>query len=193
MEGDEESIKFYDCSLNDDSQDSITENSALLTGDETSKIDRRPVRRTWMCLIVDMITLFAIIGLTCRFGEENGYLSLGPSDKLFLIGIHINTWTKWAISMLLIVAVSVVDCITMPFVYFRIYNPDCKDISDVGPIELQILANGMHLSQSLKGAVYTLAIITQIDYAVVKVLASELSSLYMVRVLIKEKKFIKMN
>ena len=111
-----------------------------------------------------------------------------------MIGIVINTWTKWAISMLLIIIVSVVDCITvefgMPFVSFRIYNPDCKEINDVGPIELQILANGMYLSQSLKSAVYTLAIVTQIDYAVTRVLASELASLYTVRVLIKEKKFV---
>ena len=141
-----------------------------------------------------MATLFVIIGLTCGFGEENGYLSCGPSDKLTLIGIAINTWTKWAISMLLIIIVSVVDCITvefgMPFVSFRIYNPDCKEIYDVGPIELQILANGMYLSQSLKSAVYTLAIVSQIDYAVTRVLASELASFYTVRVLIREKKFI---
>ena len=189
----QESVKFYECSLNDDEP---TENSALLVENENTldKIDRRPVRRTWLCLLVNMATLFVIIGLTCGFGQEDGYLSWGPSDKLILIGIVINTWTKWAISMLLIIIVSVVDCITvefgMPFVSFRIYNPDCKEINDVGPIELQILANGMYLSQSLKSAVYTLAIVTQIDYAVTRVLASELASLYTVRVLIKEKKFV---
>ena len=199
MDDDQGSAKFYECSLNDD-DDKYTENSALLSNEHSSNpkiIDRRPVRRTWMCLIVNMATLFVIIGLTCGFGEENGYLKWGPSDNLFLIGILINTWTKWGISMMLIVAVSIVDCITvefgMPFVSFRIYNPDCKEINDVGPIELQILANGMYLSQSLKSAVYTLAIVTQIDYAVVRVLASEIASFYTVRVLIKEKKFIKMN
>jgi len=189
---------FYECSLNDSDENisTSTENSALLGKNENTfgKIDRLPVRRTWLCLLVNMVTLFIIIGLTWGFGEEAGYLSWGPSDKLILIGIVINTWTKWAISMLLIIFVSVVDCITvefgMPFVSFRIYNPDCKEINDVGPIELQILANGMYLSQSLKSAVYTLAIVTQIDYAVTRVLASELASFYTVRVLIKEKKFV---
>lgn len=158
------------------------------------KIDKRPVRRTWLCLIINMVTLFIIIGLTCGFGESRGYLSMGPSDHLYLIGIVIDTWTKWGLSMLLIVAVSIVDCITvefgMPFVSFRIYNPDCKEINDVGPIELQILANGMYLSQSLKSAVYTLAVVTQIDYAIARVISSELASIYTIRVLIKEKKFV---
>ena len=103
MQEDQGSVKFYECSLNDDEP---TENSALLGENENtldkSGIDRRPVRRTWLCLLVNMATLFVIIGLTCGFGEEAGYLSWGPSDKLILIGIVINTWTKWAISMLLV-------------------------------------------------------------------------------------------
>jgi hypothetical protein len=77
----------------------------------------------------------------------------------------------------------------MPFISFRIYDPDVKEINDIGPFELQILANGMYFCSSMKSALYTLAIVTQMDYAIARVIASELTSIYTIRVLIKEKKF----
>lgn len=160
--------------------------------EEPSAVDKRPVRRTWFCLLVNMITLFIFIILVSIFGTGE-YVQFGPSENLKLIGITIDTWPKWVGSIALICIISIVDCITvefgMPFISFRIYDPDVKEINDISPFELQILANGMYFCSSMKSALYTLAIVTQMDYAIARVIASELTSIYTIRVLIKEKKF----
>lgn len=172
-----------------------TEESAPLleNNEEKDVIDKRPVKRAWLCFFANAITLITFIVLVCVFGTGQ-YVKFGPSEDLNLIGIKIDTWTKWGISIALICVISIVDCITvefgMPFISFRIYDPDVKEIKDIKPVELQILANGMYFCSSMKRALYTLAIVTQLDYAVFRVLASEITSIYTIRVLINEKKFI---
>ena len=161
-------------------------------GEENDKIDKRPVRRAWLCFFANAVTLLTFIVLVSVFGTGE-YVKFGPSEDLKLIGIKIDTWYKWGVSVALICVISIVDCITvefgMPFISFRIYSPDVKEIKDIKPVELQILANGMYFCSSMKRALYTLAIVTQLDYAVFRVLASEITSIYTIRVLIKEKKF----
>ena len=159
---------------------------------EKDVIDKRPVRRAWLCFFANAVTLIIFIVLVSVFGTGQ-YVKFGPSENLNLIGIKIDTWSKWGVSIALICVISIVDCITvefgMPFISFRIYDPDVKEIKDIKPVELQVLANGMYFCSSMKMALYTLAIVTQLDYAVFRVLASEITSIYTIRVLIKEKKF----
>ena len=165
----------------------------LENNEEKDVIDKRPVNRAWLCFFANAITLISFIVLVCVFGTGQ-YVKFGPSEDLNLIGIKIDTWSKWGISIALICVISIVDCITlefgMPFISFRIYDPDVKEIKDIKPVELQILANGMYFCSSMKRALYTLAIVTQLDYAIFRVLASEITSIYTIRVLINEKKFI---
>ena len=136
--------------------------------EEPNVVDKRPVSHRWLYLFVNMMTLIIFIILVYIFGTGQ-YVQFGPSENLKLIGITIDTWGKWAGSMVLICLISIVDCITeefgMPFISFRIYDPDVKEINDIGPFELQILANGVYFCSSMKSALYTLAIVTQMDYA----------------------------
>ena len=165
----------------------------LENNEEKDVTDKKPVKRAWLCFFANAITLITFIVLVCVFGTGQ-YVKFGPSEDLNLIGIKIDTWSKWGISIALICVISIVDCITvefgMPFISFRIYDPDVKEIKDIKPVELQILANGMYFCSSMKRALYTLAIVTQLDYAIFRVLASEITSIYTIRVLINEKKFI---
>lgn len=154
------------------------------------------VVRTRICLIFNILTLAAIICVISIVGTGK-YLNFGPSDKLEIIGIEINTWTKWCIVNLFIIFVSISDTFInewgMPFISFRIYDPDIKVITDVGPVELQILANSMYLCSSIKTVIYTLCYVSQLDFALIRVVSGEIASIITIRSLIKEKEFKKKN
>ena len=77
----------------------------------------------------------------------------------------------------------------MPFITFRIYDPDCKVIKDVKPVELQILANGMYFCWSAKNLLYTLCYVSQIDFALFRLVSSEVTSIITIRDYIKGKEF----
>ena len=150
------------------------------------------VRRTRLCLLFNLLTLCVIGGLVAGLGRGT-YLNWGPSDTLVLAGIPIDTWARWYAIAGVLCTLSVADTFInewgMPFISFRIYNPDCTTITDIGPRELQCLANGMYLCSSLKQVVYTLTAVSQIDLALIRVLAAELSSVVTIRQMISEKAF----
>lgn len=152
------------------------------------------VVRTRICLIFNILTLATIICVISIVGTGK-YLNFGPSDKLEIIGIEINTWTKWCIVNLFIIFVSISDTFInewgMPFISFRIYDPDIKVIKDVGPVELQILANSMYFCSSVKTVIYTLCYVSQLDFALIRVVSGEIASIVTIRSLIKEKVFKK--
>ena len=150
------------------------------------------LKRTRICLIFNILTLIALTIIVSVIGTGK-YLRFGPSEELEVIGIKIDTWTRWAIVCVFIVFISVSDTFInewgMPFVTFRIYDPNAKVIKDVGPFELQVLANGMYLCSSIKNVFYTLCYVSQIDFALIRMLTAELTSIITIRSLIKEKKF----
>lgn len=161
---------------------------------DSDPVNKKPVKRTRYCLLANFVSLTVIAVCIFAFGSSDStYLRFGPSPSLFLAGFAVSTWTRWALSVALIVVISVVDTITvefgMPFISFRIYDPDVKEIRDVGPIELQILANGMYACTSLKQVIYTLAVVTQLDFALVRVVTNELTSVFTIRSLIRSKTF----
>jgi hypothetical protein len=153
-----------------------------------------PLGRTRICLLFNLITLGIIVTIVSIVGNGS-YLKFGPSKDVNIIGVVINTWTRWAIVNTLIIFISVSDTFInewgLPYLYFRIYNPDTKIVTDVSPIELQVLANSMYFCYSVKNVIYTLCYVTQIDFAIVRVLSGEIASIFTIRGLIKDKKFIK--
>lgn len=155
-----------------------------------------PLSRTRICLLFNLITLIIIVTIVVCVGNGS-YLNFGPSKEINIIGVVINTWTRWIIVNVLIIFISVSDTFInewgLPYLYFRIYNPDTKIVKDVNPIELQILANCMYFCYSIKNVIYTLCYITQIDFALIRVLSGEIASIFTIRSLIKDKKFIKSN
>lgn len=150
------------------------------------------LKRTRVCLIFNILTLIGLTIIVSVIGTGE-YLHFGPSEKLEVIGIKIDSWSRWAIVCIFIVFISISDTFInewgMPFVTFRIYDPNARVIKDVGPIELQILANGMYLCSSIKNVFYTLCYVSQIDFALIRMLSAELTSIVTIRSLIKEKIF----
>jgi len=152
------------------------------------------VIRTRICLVFNLVTLIAIVSIISIVGNGK-YLHFGPSEDLNIIGVKIDTWERWAIVNVMIVFISISDTFInewgMPFISFRIYDPDCKVIKDVGPVELQLLANGMYFCWAVKNLLYTLCYVSQLDFALFRVISSEITSIITIRGLIKEKEFKK--
>ena len=151
------------------------------------------VRRTRLCLLFNVCTV-CIIGILCGLFGTGNYMRIGPSDDFVVAGIVIDSWLRWITLIILICIISIADTLInewgMPFVSFRIYNPDCKEIEDVGAVELQLLANGMYACSAIKSVLYTIIAITQIDIALIRVITGEIASIFTIRGLIKQKRFI---
>jgi len=72
---------------------------------------------------------------------------------------------------------------------FSIFNPDKKVIHDFGKVELQIYANLFWLISALRSTINILISISQFDIALLRVIYSELASVYTIRILLNEKQF----
>ena len=73
---------------------------------------------------------------------------------------------------------------------FNIYNPDKKIIKEFTKNELQLLANIMWLINSLTNALFILITISQIDIAILRILYSEITTIFTIRLLLNDKTFI---
>ena len=76
-----------------------------------------------------------------------------------------------------------------PILGFRVYNPDCKVITDFTKNELNVLANAMWFVNSFRRVLMVVVSVTQVDLAFAGMLISEIVSIFTVRILLNEKKF----
>ena len=60
-------------------------------------------------------------------GEQNGYFSFGPNDSFIVLGVVIDTWTRYFVLLGLLTVVWVKDLIVqefaLPILNFSVYNP----------------------------------------------------------------------
>jgi len=113
------------------------------------------------------------------------------------MSIQINTINKYIILQIFLAITEIIRCIeneiASPILGFNIYNPDKKIITEFTKNELQIMANSMWLIKNLISALSILVTISQLDIAILKVIYSELTAVYTIRVLLNEKEFIPQN
>jgi hypothetical protein len=107
--------------------------------------------------------------------------------------VHIDTWTKYIITLVFIAIVDIIRVISeeigMPIINFNIYNPDKKVITEFTKFELQLYGNSMYALTSIRGVFITLISITQFDIALWSLLIGETSALFTIRALLNEKIF----
>ena len=78
-----------------------------------------------------------------------------------------------------------------PIIGFNIYNPDKKIIKEFTKNELQFYGNSMYLINAIKAVLLIMVSISQIDIALWGVFVSETASIFTIRMLLNEKKFLK--
>jgi hypothetical protein len=146
------------------------------------------------CVIANFsILLMAVVVVICFHDDESKYFRFGPNKELFLISVHIDTWAKWMVAVILISVFKIGDVVVneigSPILGFNIYNPDKKHITDFTKNEINILANSMWFINGIRGVLMSVVAITQIDLALCGVLISELTTVFTIRMLLNEKTF----
>jgi hypothetical protein len=150
------------------------------------------------CIIANFTLLIIMIVIISIFKEpDDKYLKIGPNENLIVMSVKINTITKYIVLQIFLAITEIIRCvvneIASPILGFNIYNPDKKIITEFTKNELQIMANSMWLIKSLISALSILVTISQLDIAILKVIYSELTAVYTIRVLLNEKEFIQQN
>lgn len=146
------------------------------------------------CLIVNfLLLLFTGIIIIIFKSQSDDYFQYGPNENLNILSVNINTWNKYYLLQFYLFIVETANCIIIdianPIMGFSIFNPDKKVIHDFGKVELQIYANLFWLISALRSTINILISISQFDIALLRVIYSELASVYTIRILLNEKQF----
>ncbi len=159
--------------------------------------DEKKMKMRLMLCIWANCALFCLIAITLYFFHDNEstYLRCGPHHDLNVLGIQINSWKHYIGLQFFLAAVEITDVIineiASPILSFNIYNPDKKEITQFTRWELQFYGNTMWMLNGLKRVLMVVVSISQIDIALLRVVYSELTSFYTIRMLLLEKKFPK--
>ena len=145
-----------------------------------------------------LLFIFIVISVVIfNNNNNNNYFKYGPNDDLDILGIKINTTDKYIYLQLFLCFVEMsrawTNEIASPILGFNIYNPDKKIITEFTKNELQLLANIMWLINSLTNALFILITISQIDIAILRILYSEITTIFTIRLLLNDKTFINEN
>lgn len=149
-----------------------------------------------ICLVCNFFLLLFVAGVILIFrDDESKYLRVGPQDDLMIISVVVNDYTKYCFLLLVIAIVKISDVLIQeigsPIIGFNIYNPDKKVIKEFTKNELQIYGNSMYLINAIKAVLLIMVSISQIDIALWGVFVSETASIFTIRMLLNEKKFLK--
>ena len=154
-----------------------------------------PKQRLKICIIGQFLLLIGVVIPSILLAnKESTYYRFGPQENLIIISIKINTWTRYCVLLVYIMAIRVckvfVNELGMPILGFNIYDPNRKIVEGFTRKELQIQANLMYMMNAIS-YVFTLQLaIIQIDIAIISCLFSELASIPTIYLLLKDKEFV---
>ena len=154
----------------------------------------RLLHRLVACLACNGTLLLLTIALICRFAHESAYFRFGPSADFSVAGIPITSWTRYLCLHCILLLTQATDMLVSefanPVMTFNIYNPDKDTITDFTHFELQFFAQSLWVINGIRSSLVLVASISQFDVAVAKVLYSELTGVFTIFMLLKEKKFV---
>ena len=155
------------------------------------QIDRQRVRTG---LLANTLILTAIIAIVCYMNDgTTDYFHIGWNDSLKFITCSINTSGRYFVLMLTLALMKVIETYTYEYVNPRLANPIYvypeRPELIFGRYEFQFYANLNWLIQGVKRKLMLFIAISQIDVALVTVLVSQVTSIYTIQQIIKNKQF----
>jgi len=154
----------------------------------------RLLRRLALCFAANVTLLLLLVALIWRFANESSYFRFGPCAALRIVGVPIDTWTRYACLHAILLFTQTIDMLVSefanPILAFNIYNPDKEVITDFTHCELQFFAQSLWFINGVRTALMLVVTISQFDIAVAKVVYTELTGLFTVFWLLKEKRFV---
>lgn len=151
-------------------------------------------QRLLICVIVNtLLTVVMGVLVTYLASSTSTYFRFGPSRDLNVISVDIDTWSRWWALVGLITVNRVVNLIVndiaTPIFGFSVFNPDKRVIKGHTSTSLQVQANIMFASNSIRGIFNVVVTVSQIDLALIGVIIEELTSVVTIRYLLKKKIF----
>ena len=150
------------------------------------------LRRLVLCFAAT-VALLLLVALIWRFADESAYFRFGPCAALRIVGVPIDTWTRYACLHAVLLFTQTIDMLVSefanPILAFNIYNPDKEVITDFTHCELQFFAQSLWFINGVRAALMLIVTISQFDIAVAKVVYTELTGLFTVYFLLSEKRF----
>jgi hypothetical protein len=152
------------------------------------------LRRQLVACITGTIALTIVVVVFTVTFADNGWFSFGPSDNLVIAGVKIDSTSKYAVLVSVIVVNSVIDMVVSefasPIIGFNVYNPDKTVITDfASKRELQVMTALFWGANNLRGIFTVLISITQFDLALIKWFVLELTAIYTVGTILSKKTF----
>jgi hypothetical protein len=151
----------------------------------------RIAARTKICLLINFIGLVGIIIFVYTAADLTELFRFGPSNDLTIMSVQINTWGKYIGLVVIICIVKILEVgvndIGGPNLGFSIYDPTETVVYGFGRMELQLLANGMWMVNSLGYVFKTMIIVSRIDVALISVVTGELASAATIYYLLNKK------
>jgi hypothetical protein len=145
------------------------------------------------CLFGNIFILLLILWSVFLYKEKSPYWKIGPNDDLQVMYIKIDTIVKYISLIFLITIINIgkaySDEIAMPIIYFNIYNPDKRIISELTKFQLQFYSNSLNIINSIRKIFIIMFIISQIDIALFSIFVSALAQIYTKNLLLEEKRF----
>lgn len=151
--------------------------------------------KVWICFLGNLLSMISVLILIVIYKDpKSKYFRFGPNEDLIVISVVIDTWIKWTILAFFVGLIKGCDVIVnelgTPILGFRIFNPDCKQITDFTKNELNFLGNSMSFVNCFREILMVIVTISQFDIALLSLIMSEIVSIFTVRHLLNEKSFI---
>lgn len=147
-----------------------------------------------LCILGNAITVLLAIVPVCILDTGGDYFRIGPADDFILISVKIDNYAKYAGLLIFVAVMNIVKVVSEeiggPILGFNIYNPDKKEISEFTKNELQLYGNAMFALSGVRQIFTTMITITQFDIALWSLFVCEFASLFTIRMLLNEKRFI---
>ena len=152
--------------------------------------NKQKVRYT---LITYVLTICSALCFIVLNNISSPYFNIGPSEKLIIFNIKIDTPSKYVYSQLFMIYINFIEIISVegaaPILYFRIFNPDLKTINDFTKNELIFYNVTLNFMTALRSMILIIISLVQVDFVVLGTIYYQLMSIFITNQLLKLKKF----
>jgi len=138
------------------------------------------MRELLLITCIDCILMLIIVSSYGYLGSHDSYVQFGPHDDTVLMGIVIDTWTKYCVSLMFLAFFTAFqtcrEAYVYPWIMNNVYDDKTHFINDFSKREVSFIVNGNYISDGVWYIVSIWMVTSQIDFAIVKLLVSALSN-----------------
>ena len=147
------------------------------------------------CVVANMSLTLILCITVPLLGHNSKYFRWGPQTDLVVISVSINNWSTYAgVASFIVITNSVkmiVQHIGWSVLGFTTFDPYKMEIWGFNSkLELNILTNAMQVSDAIRFIFELVASTQQLDLALWSVFGAEFTGIFVVRWMLKKKKFI---